>query len=67
MLFEQDVDSLLIDNLGKVRKKDILSSKFELEQGSRDFEKIDTGINEADFILSFISTPYNRREKISNI
>ncbi len=67
MLFEQGVDSPLIDDLGEIEKKDILSSKFKLEKGSRDFEKVNTGIDEADFTLPLILTLYNRREKIFNI
>jgi len=67
ILFEQGVDSPLIDNSEEIEKGDILLSKFELKKGSRDFEKINTGINKVDFTLPLILTPYNRREKISNI
>ncbi len=67
MLFEQDVDSLLINSSGEIEKRDILSFKFELGKGSRDFEKVNTGIDEADFTLPLILTLYNRREKIFSI
>ena len=67
MLFEQGVDSPLIDDLEEIRKGDILLSKFELKKGSRDFEKVGTRINETDFTLPLISTLYNRREKIFSI
>ena len=67
MLFEQGVDSPLINDSEEIEKEDILSSKFKLGEGSRDFEKINTGINEADFTLSLISILYNRREKIPSI
>ena len=67
MLFEQGVDSPLLNSLGEVGKEDILSFKFELGEGSRDFEKVGTGIDEADFTLPLILTLYNRREKIFSI